>query len=161
MFTRIVQEVETAVAGRSLLSPKKFLESLADVLFIPLSPGRIRGASFVSSADRPVVVIDAGLSWRERDGVCLHEGAHIILHPWANRLFLQSATLFVPSRYEAEADIFALAYLLKWNPDWFEDSGWDAGRFASMYGLDKAVAYANGIVDEVLKKEGTGNGWLG
>lgn len=142
--------MEAVVARHGLLSPGELLEAVADVVFVPLRHGRIRGASHLNGVDRPLVVINASLLGRKLDGAFLHEGGHIVLHPWANRLFLQGRTLFLPGRYETEADVFALAYALKWDREGLEECGRDALRFAGMYGLPRAVPYAREAAARVL-----------
>jgi len=152
MVERVCRAVEAVIRERGLLHPVELLESMADVFFVPLSGARARGASFVVDlTDRPVVVIDAGLSGLPMWAVATHEGAHLVLHyPWANRVFMQASTLALPDRYEAEADVFALAYLLRWDPGLPEQFGWDAGRLAKACGLPGAVPYAGEAAARIL-----------
>lgn len=143
--------MEAVIRERGLLSPLEFLETVADVLFVPLPAGRVRAASGVlPRLDRPLVVIDAGLSGLQRDAVACHEGAHVVLHPHRNRISMQHGTLLLPGRYETEADVFALAYLLRWDPELAERFGRDAGWLARACGLPGAVPYAGEVAARVL-----------
>jgi Zn-dependent peptidase ImmA (M78 family) len=151
LVERICRTVEAAVSERGLLSPVEFLETVADVLFVPLPAGRVRAASGVlPRLDKPLVVIDAGLSGLQRDAVACHEGAHVVLHPHRNRIYMQHSALLLPGRYETEADVFALAYLLRWDPGLAEQFGWDTGRLARACGLPGAVPYADEVAARVL-----------
>lgn len=144
--------LRAAACGSGLPSPIEFLESLADILFIPLPAGRVRGASFLLEG-RPVAVVDANLSGLRRQAVAAHEAGHLTLHPWANRVFMQASTLALPGRYETEADVFALAYLLRWDQGLAEQFGWDLARLAGACGLPRAVPYIAGIFKAVFARK--------
>lgn len=153
MVERISRVVKAVIRERGFLAPRELLESMADVFFIPLPNGRIRGVSyFADPADRPLVVIDAKLSGPARDGTMLHEAGHLEMHAGANRIFMQASTLALPDKYEAEADVFSLLYIFLWDPDALEECGRDSVRFTLTYGLPKAVPY----VGQVLEKCGEG-----
>lgn len=111
-----------------------------------LPGGRVCAASGVlPRLDRPLVVIDAGLSGLQRDAAACHEGAHVVLHPRRNRIYMQPGTLLLPGRYETEADVFALAYLLRWDPGLAEQFGWDTGRLARACGLPILTMLGTGL----------------
>lgn len=162
MVEWICRAVEAVIRERGLLSPIELLESMADVLFVPLPNIRVRGASFVLAlADRPIVVIDPWLSGLPKQATALHEGGHLVLHhPWANRIFMQHSALALPGRYETEADVFALAYLLKWDPGLVEEFGGDPARLALAYGLLRAVPYAGEVAARVLGKTRSEDLWV-
>lgn len=58
-----------------------------------------------------VVIVDNQLEPRERSFVLAHELGHHILHRGDNRVYLDRCTLFKSSRYEKEADLFAVCLL--------------------------------------------------
>lgn len=151
LVERICRAVEAAVRERGLLSPIEFLETVADVLFVPLPAGRVRAASgILPRLDRPLAVIDAGLSGLQRDAVACHEAAHVVLHPHRNRIYMQHGALLLPGRYETEADVFALAYLLRWDPGLAEQFGWNVARLARACGLPHAAPYVGEVAARVL-----------
>lgn len=57
------------------------------------------------------IYIDDRLSERDASFVCAHELGHILMHRGYNRIFMDKHTYFVTSRYEAEADQFAVDLL--------------------------------------------------
>ncbi|MEG1778715.1 MAG: ImmA/IrrE family metallo-endopeptidase [Oscillospiraceae bacterium] len=61
--------------------------------------------------NKQVIYLDINLEPEQKSQVLAHELGHVLLHGEKNLLFLSKYTLFVPSRYEREADLFA-AYLL-------------------------------------------------
>lgn len=58
-----------------------------------------------------IIYLDERLSDHERKFVLAHELGHMILHKKANAIFMDTRTQFNTSRYEQEADLFAM-YLL-------------------------------------------------
>ena len=58
-----------------------------------------------------VVQIAEDLSERAAAFVCAHELGHTLLHSGLNRVFLDSHTLFAPSKFENRADKFAFKLL--------------------------------------------------
>lgn len=58
-----------------------------------------------------IIYIDNSLSVQERHWVCAHEIGHALLHNGLNRIFMDTHTHMVTSRYEIEADHFAVDFL--------------------------------------------------
>ncbi|MEW8973941.1 MAG: ImmA/IrrE family metallo-endopeptidase [Tissierellaceae bacterium] len=58
-------------------------------------------------------------SEKEREYVCFHELGHIICHPELSMCFLEK-TLYIPDKYEMEADAFAAYLLIPDDIDLFE-----------------------------------------
>lgn len=58
-----------------------------------------------------MIYVDNSLSDRDAAFVCAHELGHILMHHGYNRIFMDKHTFFVTSRYEAEADQFAVDLL--------------------------------------------------
>ena len=80
-----------------------------DVFFCDL--GNVRG--FYSCAFRQkAIYINRDLSEQQKRFTAAHELGHAILHPKMNTPFLHGSTLLPVSRYEVQANTFALALLL-------------------------------------------------
>ena len=54
-----------------------------------------------------IIYIDEALYKEEQIFVCAHELGHSLLHQGYNRIFMDTHTLLVTSRFEQEADYFA------------------------------------------------------
>ena len=59
-----------------------------------------------------IIYIDEALSDQERLFVCAHELGHMLLHKKANAIFMDSRTQLNTTKYEIEADRFAINLLL-------------------------------------------------
>lgn len=74
------------------------------VIHTPLTG--VRG--FYQYLDRcHVIYLDSALDEADARFVCAHELGHSLLHPGYNRIFMDTRTFMVTSRYEKEADRFA------------------------------------------------------
>lgn len=79
------------------------------LLFVPLK--NVRG--FYQYFQRNnLIYIDESLPEREQLHVCAHELGHMLLHKKANALFMDTYTGFNTTKYEKEADLFAMELLL-------------------------------------------------
>lgn len=58
-----------------------------------------------------IIYIDNHLSEHEKRWVCAHELGHSLLHNGLNRIFMDNHTYMITSRYELEADKFAVDLL--------------------------------------------------
>jgi len=58
-----------------------------------------------------IIYMDNKLSNEERKWVCAHEPGHSLLHKGLNRVFMDKKTHMVTSRFELEADHFAVHLL--------------------------------------------------
>lgn len=58
-----------------------------------------------------IIYIDSALSRRDAAFVCAHELGHALLHKNCNRIFMDTHTHLITSRYEVEADRFAVNLL--------------------------------------------------
>lgn len=79
-----------------------------EVVRIPLSG--IRGFYQCMKRVR-LIYIDSGLPDAEARFVCAHEIGHVLLHRGYNRIFMDSHTYFPVSKYEIEANRFAVDLL--------------------------------------------------
>lgn len=59
-----------------------------------------------------IIYIDETLSEQEKRFVCAHELGHMYLHKKANAIFLDSRTQLNTTKYEHEADRFAIDFLV-------------------------------------------------
>ena len=59
-----------------------------------------------------IIYIDESLSRHDQQFVCAHELGHMFLHKRCNALFMDTRTQFNTSRYEVEADKFAMNLLV-------------------------------------------------
>ena len=59
-----------------------------------------------------IIYIDESLSRYDQQFVCAHERGHMFLHKRSNALFMDTRTQFNTSRYELEADKFAVNLLI-------------------------------------------------
>lgn len=59
-----------------------------------------------------IIYIDENLPYHEQLLVCAHELGHMLLHKTANAIFMDSRTFLNGSRYEQEADLFAMHLLI-------------------------------------------------
>ena len=59
-----------------------------------------------------IIYIDESLSRHDQQFVCAHELGHMFLHKRSNALFMDTRTQFNTSRYELEADKFAMNLLV-------------------------------------------------
>lgn len=59
-----------------------------------------------------IIYLDESLSYKDVRFVCALELGHSIMHRGANRIFMDSRTFMVGSRYEREADLFASCLLV-------------------------------------------------
>lgn len=59
-----------------------------------------------------LIYIDESLSYHEQQFECAHELGHMFLHKKSNALFMDSRTHLNTSRYENEANLFAMDLLV-------------------------------------------------
>lgn len=59
-----------------------------------------------------IIYIDDSLQEHEQLHVCAHELGHMLLHKKANALFMDTYTGFNTTKYEKEADLFAMELLV-------------------------------------------------
>lgn len=59
-----------------------------------------------------IIYIDDNLPENEQIVVCAHELGHMLLHKNSNALFMDTRTHFVTTKYENEADRFAINLLI-------------------------------------------------
>lgn len=105
------------------------------LLFVPLEG--VRG--FYQYFQRNnIIYIDDSLPLHEQTFVCAHELGHMFLHKKANMIFMDTYTNFNTSKYENEANKFAIELLI---PDNFliENQNYTVEQIARMLGYNEEL----------------------
>lgn len=85
-----------------------------------------------------IIYIDERLSETEKMFVCAHELGHMLLHKKANAIFMDSRTQLNTSKYELEADRFAMQLLIP--DDVFEEHlDFTTSQFSRLLGYSKRL----------------------
>ena len=85
-----------------------------------------------------IIYIDEALSNQERLFVCAHELGHMLLHKKTNAIFLDSRTQLNTTKYEIEADRFAMNLLLS-DSDIEEHLDFTTAQFSRLFGYNKKL----------------------
>lgn len=91
-----------------------------------------------------IIYIDESLSRHDQQFVCAHELGHMFLHKRSNALFMDTRTQFNTSRYELEADKFAVNLLIS-------DSTLDEYPDYSTDQLSRLLGYDKKLIELRLK----------
>ena len=83
-----------------------------------------------------IIYIDETLSDQERRFVCAHELGHMIMHKKSNVIFMDSRTQLNTSKYEIEADRFAINLLLS-DADIEDHLDFTTAQLARLFGYNK------------------------
>ena len=85
-----------------------------------------------------IIYLDERLSGHDRKFVLAHEMGHMLLHKKSNAIFMDTRTQFNTSRYEKEADLFAMSLLV---PDEIlsEYRGCDVGQLSRILGYHERL----------------------
>lgn len=105
------------------------------LLFVPLEG--VRG--FYQYFQRNnIIYIDESLPTHEQIFVCAHELGHMFLHKKSNTIFMDTYTNFNTSKYENEANKFAMELLI---PDNFliENQNYTVGQIARRLGYNEEL----------------------
>lgn len=85
-----------------------------------------------------IIYIDESLSRHDQQFVCAHELGHMFLHKRSNALFMDTRTQFNTSRYELEADKFAVNLLI--SDSIFEEyHDYSTDQLSRLLGYDKKL----------------------
>lgn len=106
----IPKKIEQLVRRYQTRNPFEIIENMNVILvFYPLE--EVKG--FYQYFQRNnIIYIDERLSDKEKLFVCAHELGHMLLHKNANAIFMDSRTNLNTSKYELEADRFAINLLI-------------------------------------------------
>lgn len=85
-----------------------------------------------------IIYIDERLSDEEKMFVCAHEIGHMILHKKSNSVFMDSRTNLNTSKYEIEADRFAMNLLVP-NEIFEEHLEFTVSQFSHLLGYDQKL----------------------
>lgn len=88
-----------------------------------------------------IVFVNSELQERERFFVLAHELGHHLLHRGDNRVYLDRCTFYETSRYEKEADLFAVC-LMAYDLEEPLDTDMTVDVFASKLGIPRDLAEA-------------------
>lgn len=100
------QKAQSLISRYATNNPFEIADALDYlVLFVPLCG--IRGFHQYIKRNH-IIYIDNSLNEEEQRWVCAHELGHIFLHPHLNKMFMANHTYSVQSKYESEADRFAV-----------------------------------------------------
>ena len=91
-----------------------------------------------------LIYIDEALDDTEKSFVCAHELGHMLLHKKANAIFMDSRTQLNTTKYEIEADRFAINLLIP-------DSGIKAHLDYTTEQLSRMLGYNQKLVELRLK----------
>lgn len=85
-----------------------------------------------------IIYIDDELSENEKKVVCAHELGHMFLHKNSNALFMDTRTHFVTTKYENEANTFAVELLI---PDSviLDNPGMTKNQIARIMGYEEKI----------------------
>ncbi len=85
-----------------------------------------------------IIYIDERLSENEKMFVCAHELGHMLLHKKANAIFMDSRTQLNTTKYELEADRFAMDLLV--SDEVFEEHlDFTVSQFSRLLGYNKKL----------------------
>lgn len=102
--------VNSLVKKHKTRNPFEIIKGL-NVILVPVPLKGVRG--FYQYFQRNnIIYIDDYLPEHEQNLVCAHELGHMLLHKKANALFMDTYTGFNTTKYEKEADLFAMELLV-------------------------------------------------
>lgn len=67
---------------------------------------------FDSKTDTSHIVTNSSLNYMMERFIIAHELGHALLHPCVSRYFIEDSTLFLPNKFEQEANLFAAELLI-------------------------------------------------
>lgn len=128
--------VDSLVRKYNTRNPFEIISNLnAIVVFYPLHG--VKG--FYQYFQRNnIIYIDETLSDQEKLFVCAHELGHMILHRKANAIFMDSRTRLNTTKYEIEADRFAIDLLLS-DADIEEHLDFTTTQFSRLFGYSRKL----------------------
>lgn len=85
-----------------------------------------------------IIYIDESLSRHDQQFVCAHELGHMFLHKRSNALFMDTRTQFNSSKYEIEADKFAINLLIS-DSVLEEYSDYSTEQLSRLFGYDQKL----------------------
>lgn len=128
--------VNSLVRKHKTRDPFEIIENLnAIVVFHPLQG--VRG--FYQYFQRSnIIYIDETLSEHEQRLVCAHELGHMLLHKKSNAIFMDSRTQLNTTKYEIEADRFAMDLIMS-DKEIEEHLDLTTAQFSRLFGYSKKL----------------------
>lgn len=128
--------VNSLVRKHKTRDPFEIVENLnAIVVFHPLQG--VRG--FYQYFQRNnIIYIDETLSKHEQRLVCAHELGHMLLHKKSNAIFMDSRTQLNTTKYEIEADRFAMDLIMS-DEEIEEHLDLTTAQFSRFFGYSKKL----------------------
>ena len=106
----IIKKVNSLVRKYQTRNPFDMIQGM-NIILVSYSLSGVRG--FYQYFQRNnIIYIDENLSEHEKYFVCAHELGHMFLHRKSNAIFMDTRTHFTTSKYETEANEFAMRLLL-------------------------------------------------
>lgn len=102
--------VESTISKYKTRSPHELANAMG-IHIIRCDLGELRGYYFKKFRVKQII-LNSNLSKKDEEFVLAHEIGHSILHPNVNTLFLQNKTFLSKSKYEQEANKFAVELLI-------------------------------------------------
>lgn len=128
--------VNSLVKKHKTRDPFEIIKGM-NVILVPVPLEGVRG--FYQYFQRNnIIYIDDSLPEHEQILVCVHELGHMLLHKKANALFMDTYTGFNTTKYEKEADLFAMELLV---PDdiFLEYQEYTTGQIAHALGYNEEL----------------------
>lgn len=142
---QLIEKLSSTVHSRN---PFEIAQALGCIVqFVPLVG--IRGFhQYIKRTN--IIYIDSNLEENQAKFVCAHELGHMLLHKKVNRIFMTNNTLMVTSKYEIEADRFAVDLLYP------TEDFWEYREF-SVYQIAQALGLPVALVEYKLRQLGEEN----
>ena len=106
----ISREVNSLVRRYQTRNPFEMIQGM-NVILVSCTLSGVRGFYQYFQLNN-IIYIDENLPEHEKLFVCAHELGHMFLHKKSNAIFMDTRTHFNTSKFEAEADKFAIQLLL-------------------------------------------------
>ena len=128
--------VNSLVRKHKTRDPFEIVENLnAIVVFHPLQG--VRGFHQYFQRNN-IIYIDETLSEHEQRLVCAHELGHMLLHKKSNAIFMDSRTQLNTTKYEIEADRFAMDLIMS-DEEIEEHLDLTTAQFSRLFGYSKKL----------------------
>lgn len=134
MDIRII--VESTIKKYQTRSPYELADAM-DIHIARCELGKLRGYYFRKFRVKQIM-LNCELDRNEEAFVLAHEIGHSILHPNVNTLFLQNKTFLSKSKYEQEANKFAVELLIP-NEIILENWQYTTGQLARLTGYSEEL----------------------
>lgn len=129
--------VSSTISKYGSRNPFDIIKGMKNVLLVYAPLDNIRGFYQYFKRNH-IIYIDEELSEHEKIFVCAHELGHLLLHKNENRIFMDNKTSFNTSKYELEANLFAL-YLLIPDELFYEHREYTISQLSNLLGYSERM----------------------